>query len=110
MGSESPEVQMARLEERLKTMMQWMAEAKNDQKANNEFLIKMEQSIIAIGSRVQGVEESLAKASPTIDEFITIKHKVVGAGIMGKWVWAIGGGIIGMLFAARETIISMVTK
>ena len=101
---------MARLEERLKTIMTWMSEAKEEQRGHKELLSKLDHSLSSIGTRVQGVEQSLAKASPTIDEFITIKHKVVGAGIMGKWAWAIGGGIIGILFTAREAIVSLVTK
>ena len=48
------------------------------------------------------LEDSLAKSEPTIEEFITIKHKVAGTGIFGKWVRAGAGAIIGVLAAARR--------
>lgn len=48
------------------------------------------------------LEDSLAKSEPSIEEFITIKHKIAGAGIFGKWVWAGAGAIIGVLATARR--------
>ena len=55
-------------------------------------------------NRLKNVEDNLAKNEPTIEEFITIKHKVVGAGIFGKWVWAGAGAIIGVLAADAENV------
>lgn len=69
-----------------------------------ETLVELRDSINDIGNRLKNVEDSLAKNEPTIEEFITIKHKVVGAGIFGKWVWAGAGAIIGVLAAARREI------
>lgn len=50
------------------------------------------------------LEDSLAKSEPTIEEFITIKHKVAGAGIFGKCSWDVAGAIIGVLAAARREV------
>jgi hypothetical protein len=110
MGQESQEVQIARLEERLKTIMNRLEEAREEQESQREWRGIVNLQLTAIGSRVENVESSLAKASPTIDEFITIKHKVVGAGLMGKWVWGGLGILIGFIYSARESILSMVTK
>ncbi|AWY08127.1 hypothetical protein HOT48_gp112 [Klebsiella phage ZCKP1] len=44
-----------------------------------------------LSTRLKRVEESITKSEPTIEEFITIKHKVAGAGIFGKWAWAVAG-------------------
>lgn len=47
-----------------------------------------------MGNRLKNVEDSLARNEPTIEDFITIKYKVAGAGIFGKWVWAGVGAIL----------------
>ena len=107
MGTESTEVQMARLEERLKVILERLDEAKNDQQTNQQHIAMITQTLQGISNRVENVESSLATAKPTIEEFITIKHRVVGAGMMGKWVWLVAGGIIGMLFSARGTIMEL---
>ena len=110
MGQESTEVQMARLEERLKVILERLDEARNDQQASQQNIGLITQTLQSISSRVENVESSLATAKPTIEEFITIKHRVVGAGMMGKWVWAIAGGLIGMLFSARVHIMDLLKE
>lgn len=108
MGTESNEVQLARMDERLTVMMQELLSAKDSRKDADAKMEAMGRSLVSIDNRVQSVEQSFAKASPTIDEFITIKHKVVGAGIVGKWVWAAGAFLIGMIYASREQIIAWI--
>lgn len=107
MGTESPEVQMARLEERLKVILARLDEARSDQQAQQHQMGLITQTLQSMSNRVENVESSLATAKPTIEEFITIKHRVVGAGMMGKWVWAIAGGLLGMLFSARVHIMEL---
>jgi hypothetical protein len=104
MSNESVEIQMARQEERMKTILFRMEEDRLEHRQSRERIDSISHSLNAIGSRVENVESSLARATPTIDEFITIKHKVVGAGLMGKWAWTIGAGIIGFLFGLRAEI------
>lgn len=79
MGSESTDVQMARLDERLKSILIELESAKLGRKQQYEKQEEVGHSLISIESRLVNVENSLAKASPTIDEFIIIKHKVSGA-------------------------------
>ena len=107
MGTESPEVQMARLEERLKVILARLDEARSDQQTQQNQMGLITQTLQNMANRVENVESSLATAKPTIEEFITIKHRVVGAGMMGKWVWAIAGGLLGMLFSARVQIMEL---
>ena len=107
MGTESPEVQMARLEERLKVILARIDEARSDQRTQQHQMGVITQTLQNMSNRVENVESSLATAKPTIEEFITIKHRVVGAGMMGKWVWAIAGGLLGMLFSARVQIMEL---
>ena len=107
MGTESPEVQMARLEERLKVILARLDEARSYQQAQQHQMGLITQTLQSMSNRVENVESSLATAKPTIEEFITIKHRVVGAGMLGKWVWAIAGGLLGMLFSARVQIMEL---
>ena len=102
--NESGELLLVRLEERLKTLFDNQARDRQDREKLEETLVELRDSINDIGNRLKNVEDSLAKNEPTIEEFITIKHKVVGAGIFGKWVWAGAGAIIGVLAAARREI------
>lgn len=110
MGGESAEVQIARLDERLQQILRELELSRDGRKQQYGKLEQLNKSITVLSSRVENVENSLAKTAPTIDEFLIIKHKVVGAGIMGRWVWAAGGGIISMLFASREAIFSWMSK
>lgn len=102
--NESGELLLVRLEERLKTLFENQTRDRQDREKLEETLAELRDSINDIGNRLKNVEDSLAKNEPTIEEFITIKHKVVGAGIFGKWVWAGAGAIIGVLAAARREI------
>ena len=102
--NESGELLLVRLEERLKTLFENQTRERQDREKLEETLVELRDSINDMGNRLKNVEDSLAKNEPTIEEFITIKHKVVGAGIFGKWVWAGAGAIIGVLAAARREI------
>lgn len=88
----------------MKTLFDNQARDRQDREKLEETLVELRDSINDIGNRLKNVEDSLAKNEPTIEEFITIKHKVVGAGIFGKWIWAGAGAIIGVLAAARREI------
>ena len=88
----------------MKILFENRARERQDREKLEETLVELRDSINDIGNRLKNVEDSLAKNEPTIEEFITIKHKVVGAGIFGKWVWAGAGAIIGVLAAARREI------
>lgn len=90
----------------MKTLFENQTRDRQDREKLEETLGELRDSINDIGNRLKNVEDSLAKNEPTIEEFITIKHKVVGAGIFGKWVWAGAGAIIGVLAAARREIFS----
>lgn len=88
----------------MKTLFENQTRDRQDREKLEETLVELRDSINDIGNRLKNVEDSLAKNEPTIEEFITIKHKVVGAGIFGKWVWAGAGAIIGVLAATRREI------
>lgn len=110
MGGESTEVQMARMDERLQQILREMGLDRDGRKQQYEKLESINKAVALLDTRVKGVEDGLNKASPTIDEFITIKHKVAGAGMLGKWVWAFGGGLLSTLAFGREAIFSWFSK
>lgn len=107
---ESTEIQLARLDERMKMLLDRMEE-------NHESLIKtrawmgqVDRTLGEINHRVGSVESSLAKSAPTIEEFMTIKHKVIGAGLAGKWLWLALGAILGIIINARDNIMRFFTS
>lgn len=56
-----------------------------------ESIKKLSESMGDLSTRLKRVEESITKSEPAIEEFITIKHKVAGAGIFGEWARAVAG-------------------
>lgn len=106
---ESTEIQLARLDERMKMLLDRM---EDNQKANHEtqqWMSKTDTTLNTINSRVSSVESSLSKAAPTIDEFMAIKHKVIGAGLAGRWMWVTFGTLLGLVISMREQIIRWFT-
>lgn len=110
MAGESLEVKIARLDERLQRLLDESELAREGRKQQYEKLEQVNQTVTQLESRVKGVEDGLTKASPTIDEFVNIKMKVQGAGIVGKWVWALGGTLLGALSVSREAIFAWFAK
>lgn len=108
--SESVEVRLARLEERFEFLVDEAKEAKLSRKGQYEAIETMGKTILSISSQVNDVKSKLDGQAPTIEEFITIKHKVVGAGKMGKWLWTAGAFLIGIVFSSREQIIAWISK
>lgn len=104
MSNDASDILLARLEERLQTLVKNHEKDERNQEKLENTLNELKLSVQQMEGRLKNVEDSLAKSEPTIEEFITIKHKVVGAGIFGKWVWAGAGAIIGVLAAARREI------
>lgn len=107
---ESHDTQIARLDERLTSIMVLMRESREAFKLHQDLVKEISTSLAHVGHRVENVEHSLAKASPTIDEFINIKHKIQGAGILGKWLWVALGFLVGTVYSMRETLFHWISK
>lgn len=108
--SEPVEVRVARLEEKMQFLVDESKEAKIARKAQYEVLETLGRSMQSMATEVTDVKTKLAGQAPTIEEFITIKHKVVGAGKLGKWVWVALGGVITFVYNSREAIIAWLAK
>ena len=110
MPTESNEVQIARVDEKLKAILAELAQARDGRKQQYEKLEQITRYQQSLESRIKNLEEDLAKASPTIDEFLVIKHKVQGAGMFGKWIWGAAGAMLTMVAAIKTPIIDWLTK
>lgn len=101
---ESLDVQMARIQEQLKYIVSGMDSAKKTREISDSGLNRLSDAVMRLEHRMAAVEKQLSDTAPTIEEFVTIKHQVRGAGHLGKWAWALGGGTIALLYSARETL------
>lgn len=99
---ESIEIQFARMDERMKMILDRLDEEKESQTKTSSWMQRVDSQLGEINYRVTNVEESLAMARPTIDEFIKIKHKITGAGVAGKWLWAGLGVLLGLVISAKD--------
>lgn len=104
MSTDTSDILLGRLEERLQILVKNHEKDERNQEKLEQTLTELMLSLQKMEGRLKNVEDSFAKSEPTIEEFITIKHKVAGAGVFGKWVWAAAGAIIGILAAARREI------
>lgn len=107
--TEPTEIQLARLDERLKMVLDRMEENYESHAKTRAWMGQVDHTLSEINHRVGSVESSLAKSAPTIEEFMVIKNKVLGAGIAGKWLWAALGALLTLVITAREHLIRFFT-
>lgn len=101
---ESVDVQMARLQEQLKSVITSLAEDRRDRKNRDGQINKIETNTDNLDRRLEVVEHQLAVNAPTINEFMIVKQRVIGAGKLGKWAWMLGGATITAIYTSREAI------
>lgn len=106
MSNESMEAKIARIDERINTVLDEVRRASEGRKHQYEKLEDLSKAVLKVENRVENVEKTLSVATPAIDEFMIIKHKVVGAGVMGKWLWGVGGALLSAALILRESITS----
>lgn len=104
MSGESVEVQLARVDERLTMILEETKASRDSRKIQYEFMEALRLEVRSISNRVESLEKAVATAQPTISEFVAIKQKVVGAGQAGKWLWAVGVILLGIMAGSRATI------
>ena len=103
-------VQIGRMDERLKVIIDGLQQDRDSRKHQYEKLESISITLNEFSNRISVLEDNFAKSAPTIEEFITSKHKVVGAGIAGKWLWIVVGGVLGFLFSIRMELIRWLSK
>lgn len=105
--SESPEIQTARLEERLKAIQEILNENRMDTK---ELYDKVEQVLTMLGnieSRVKILEKQIEEHSPMFDEFTQLKHEVAGAKRVMRWIWFTLSGLAAFAIYIRDEIFDL---
>ena len=108
--SESPEVQIARLDERCKNLLSAMEQEREVRQATNEKIDNLQKVLMDMSGRMENVESAVALAAPTLNEFVTLKHRIIGAGVAGKIIWACTAGLLGFMYGAREQISHLLTR
>jgi predicted phage tail protein len=101
--AESIERVLGRLEEGMDNLQETNKQISDQLRAADLKLMAME-------GRMTNVENSLTQSKPVIDEFITIKTKVVGAGQFGKWVWVCAAALISFLIGSKTTLAELFNK
>lgn len=108
--NENIETQLARMDERMKMIMAGLEQDRTSRKEQYEHAEQTRLTLQDISNRLGVVEKGLAENAPTIEEFITIKHKVAGAGVAGRWAWVAITAVISLLFTLRKEIFQWLAR
>ena len=108
--NESAEVRLARLEERLSAFLSAAEADRQNTVALRVWMSDMDRLMTQVSQRLDKVDTSLSSAQPTLDEFSAIKHKVEGAGVAGRWLWAGMALIVGWISGAREILLDLFSR
>lgn len=104
--SEPIEVQLARMDERMKSILQAQQANSEAQAAQFRQLHALDNTMHSLKERVSDMEESIANAGPALAEYTMIKHKVIGAGLAGKWIWVAASFVLGAIASSKGAILS----
>ena len=105
--SESPEVQAARLDERLKSIQNMLQQ---NQVSSKELHNKVEQLytlLINIDSRVKVLEEQVKEQSSMYEEFTQLKHEVTGARRIMRWIWFAISGLVAFGISIKTELFAL---
>lgn len=53
-------------------------------------------TLVTVNHRLDGLEATDRSISPTITEIRQLRERAVGAGTLGRWLWALGATLIGV--------------
>lgn len=105
--SESPEVQAARLDERLKSIQGMLQQ---NQVSSKELHTKVEQMyvlLINIDNRVKVLEEQVKEQSHMYEEFTQLKHEVTGAKRVMRWIWIAISGLVAFGISIKTELFAL---
>lgn len=104
---ESDKVALARLDERLEQQMRTLfGLVKEIQTMQSELTTKMTK----VDGRLDNVENALSRAQPTLNDYIEVKHKIVGAGKMGAMLWTGFIGVVGTAVYCKDYILAWLNR
>ncbi|RVC47558.1 hypothetical protein EN781_00025 [Mesorhizobium sp. M4A.F.Ca.ET.090.04.2.1] len=117
MAEESMDVQIVRLEERLKSIEAMLAAIAEEQKAaaegrrrGYEAQERAEREMIGINFRLGAVEKSVEAIRPTTVELERVRDRVVFAGSLGRVLWSFGKALISAAAGAAAAYYTLTGK
>jgi hypothetical protein len=117
MTDESMDVQIARLEERLKSIEGMLTAIADEQKAaadgrrrGYEAQERTEREMIGMNYRLGAVEKSVEAIRPTTAELEKVRDRVHFAGSLGAIVWSIGKQLIAAAAGAAAVYYALTGK
>jgi hypothetical protein len=110
MSNEPLAIQLARVAVSMEYIQKELEDAKQARKGQYEKMEEQNVTLMKLDGRMSEVEKSLRTQAPTIEEFITIKQRVVGAGVAGRWSWAALTGVIALLCTFRTEIFRWLSR
>lgn len=106
---ETTETRIARLDEQVKTLVD-KVNKNQDAVANvNSWMASVDNTLSSMNYRFSSVEQNVTRSVEAINEFNSIKNKVIGASLAGKWVWTALGVGFTLLYAFHGSIIKILT-
>lgn len=107
---ESIEIQLARLQEQLKTVIRSIDDNKKLYKDTGDKIDKIENQLFDLGVRVSRLEDQLMKHSPTIEMIVSMQQQAKGIAKISKVLYVTGGIVIGTVLSFRSEILAWITK
>lgn len=107
--SQSVETQLALLAHQMMNLTKVVEDVAHDQKDINLKFTDWQFKQQSSDGDIRLIKEQLASNAPTIQEFVTIKHKVQGAGALGKFIWASGGALLATIAFFRKQLIEVMS-
>lgn len=113
MTQQSVETQLAVLSLKMTQAIEGMLRIEKSQeeltKSQSELSFQTGQQLFQFNAKLEVMDTRLSAASPTIDEFMRLRQRIQGAGILGKWLWISVGAVIGILASARQAILGWIS-
>lgn len=111
------EAELARFDERLKSIERMLLEVVSSQKEASEgrrrgyeAQERTEREIIIINHRLGVVEKSVDAIRPTTSELERVRDRVVFAGSLGRVLWSVGKGLISAAAGAAAAYYALTGK
>lgn len=111
------EAELARFDERLKSMERMLTEIAANQKEASEgrrrgyeAQERTERELIGLTHRLTSVEKSVEAIKPTTAELEQIRDRAIGAGKLGKVIWEIAKALLAAAAGAATLYYSMTGK
>lgn len=91
----SDAIGIAKLETHMELLLKGQDRADQSRKELYQTVNHIDKKVDSLDYRMTSLENEFKEAKPTIAEFVATKNKVAGAGMLGKWLWAFGGFVLG---------------